>query len=121
MISFRIALKSKRYVLPFNEPARDLRILNKPLWLIQRDVLAPYTKQEIDINKVEDLPELRESCIVFRDNLFFDDNYIKLFIDQAQEKNCAVCRYQIHMKKTVIYIMLTSGITPKDLRKRLNH
>jgi len=90
MISFRIALKSKRYVLPFNEPARDLRILNKPLWLIQRDVLAPYTKQEIDINKVEDLPELRESCIVFRDNLFFDDNYIKLFIDQAQEKNCAV-------------------------------
>jgi carbonic anhydrase/acetyltransferase-like protein (isoleucine patch superfamily) len=90
MLDYRIVLKSKRNVFPFNEPARDLRILNKPLWLNQRDVLAPYTKQEIDINEDDNFPDISTSCLVFRDNLFFDDNYIKSFIDAAQKKNRAV-------------------------------
>jgi carbonic anhydrase/acetyltransferase-like protein (isoleucine patch superfamily) len=90
MLDYRIVLKSKRNVFPFNEPARDLRILNKPLWLIQRDVLAPYTKQEIDIYEDDKFPDISSSCLVFRDNLFFDDNYIKSFIDAAQKKNRAV-------------------------------
>jgi hypothetical protein len=43
----KIILQSKRSIVPFNEPARDLRVLNKPLWLNQRDVLAPYTTHEM--------------------------------------------------------------------------
>jgi carbonic anhydrase/acetyltransferase-like protein (isoleucine patch superfamily) len=90
MFEYRIILRSKRQVLPFNEPARDLRIQNKPLWLIQRDVLAPYTNQEIDISPGESIPVKNKSCIVFRDNLFFDETFIKSFIDLAKEMNCAV-------------------------------
>ncbi len=90
MLDFRIILRSNRHVLPFNEPARDLRILNKPLWLIQRDTLAPYTKQEIDIFPGDDIPVKEKSCVVFRDNLFFDDAFIKSFIEQATKLNCAV-------------------------------
>ncbi len=40
---FKIILQNRLAIAPFNEPARDLRIQNKPLWLLQRDVLAPYT------------------------------------------------------------------------------
>ncbi len=90
MLDFRIVLRSDRQVLPFNEPARDLRILNKPLWLIQRDALAPYTNQEIDISPGEKIPIENKSCVVFRDNLFFDETFIKSFIDLAKKKNCAV-------------------------------
>lgn len=90
MLDYRIVLRSNRQVLPFNEPARDLRILNKPLWLIQRDALAPYTNQEIDIFPGEKIPIENESCVVFRDNLFFDETFIKSFIDLAMGKNCAV-------------------------------
>jgi len=90
MVEYRIILRSKQQVQPFNEAARDLRIQNKPLWLIQRDVLAPYTKQEIDISPGEYIPVKKQSCIVFRDNLFFDEIFIKSFIELAQEMNCAV-------------------------------
>ncbi|MDX9851797.1 MAG: hypothetical protein RBT01_14905, partial [Anaerolineaceae bacterium] len=90
MVEYRIILRSKKQVQPFNEAARDLRIQNKPLWLIQRDVLAPYTKQEIDISPGDRIPIKNQSCIVFRDNLFFDEIFIKSFIELAQEMNCAV-------------------------------
>lgn len=90
MQDYRIVLRSDRQVLPFNEPARDLRILNKPLWLVQRDALAPYTNQEIDVSPGEKIPIENNSCIVFRDNLFFDETFIKSFIDLAKKKNCAV-------------------------------
>ncbi|MBW6472068.1 MAG: hypothetical protein K0B14_02990, partial [Anaerolineaceae bacterium] len=85
-----IVLRSDRQVLPFNEPARDLRILNKPLWLVQRDALAPYTNQEIDVSPGEKIPIDNKSCIVFRDNLFFDETFIQSFIELAKKKNCAV-------------------------------
>lgn len=90
MLDYRIVLRSNRQVLPFNEPARDLRILNKPLWLIQRDALAAYTNQEMDIYPGEKIPVENKSCVVFRDNLFFDETFVKSFIELAKEKNCAV-------------------------------
>ena len=37
----KVILPAPRYIPPFNEAARDLRIQNKPLWLNQRDLLAP--------------------------------------------------------------------------------
>ncbi|HSM25643.1 MAG TPA: DapH/DapD/GlmU-related protein [Anaerolineaceae bacterium] len=90
MVKYRIVLKTDRNVYPFNEQARDLRILNKPLWLIQRDVLAPYSDQEIDVGVNEEIPILDESCIVFKDNLFFDENFIRTFIELAKQKRTAI-------------------------------
>ena len=42
----RIILNEKSFIDPFNEPARELRIQNKPLWLWQRDLLVHYADEE---------------------------------------------------------------------------
>lgn len=83
----KIILKAPKLIHPFNEPARDLRIQNKPLWLIQRDVLAPYIDREYDVLKGDRLPQVSDPCLVYRDNLFFDDEYMRVFIDKARERN----------------------------------
>ncbi len=89
MLKYRIVLKSNKSVLPFNETARELRIQNKPLWLIQRDLLAPFTEHEIDFEDEEPLKDIKESCVVFKDNLFFDQNFIDTFIQLASKQESA--------------------------------
>lgn len=74
-----------RHVSPFNEPARDLRIMNKPLWLIQRDVLAPHTHRELELPEGAPLPETGEACLVYKDNLLFDEAFIQAFLSQAKQ------------------------------------
>jgi len=83
----KIILKAPKLIHPFNEPARDLRIQNKPLWLIHRDVLAPYTDHEYDLGVGETMPDLDGPCLAYRDNLFFDKTYIEAFIQKAKELN----------------------------------
>lgn len=82
----KIILQSTHIVQPFNETARDLRLLNKPLWLAQRDVLAPYTTRELELPAGMRMPQTHEPCLVYRDNLFFDDNYIEAFLNEAQKR-----------------------------------
>jgi acetyltransferase-like isoleucine patch superfamily enzyme len=79
-------LQDDRFIAPFNERARDLRVMNKPLWLNQRDVLAPYTSREIEVRPWDTLPESHEPCLVHRDNLYFDDAYIQAFLAEAQKR-----------------------------------
>jgi carbonic anhydrase/acetyltransferase-like protein (isoleucine patch superfamily) len=91
----RISLRDHRYLYPFNEYARDLRVQNKPLWLHHSDVLAPYTSGERQADDLEDIfsplfftsADEDKSCIVYRDNLFFDHFYINEFIKQARARN----------------------------------
>jgi carbonic anhydrase/acetyltransferase-like protein (isoleucine patch superfamily) len=88
---YKIILQAPKLIHPFNEPARDLRIQNKPLWLIQRDVLAPYIDHEYEVDTGDNLPEINEPCLVYRDNLFFDEVYIQNFLTAAM-KCKAPCR-----------------------------
>jgi hypothetical protein len=90
--------KMKRYVIedpqniaPFNQPARELNVLNKPLWLSQRDVLNPYCEGEIPVAALSDVPLAAEPMIVHRDNLFFDEAFIASFMEQAMLTGAA-CR-----------------------------
>jgi UDP-N-acetylglucosamine diphosphorylase / glucose-1-phosphate thymidylyltransferase / UDP-N-acetylgalactosamine diphosphorylase / glucosamine-1-phosphate N-acetyltransferase / galactosamine-1-phosphate N-acetyltransferase len=83
----KIILQAKRPILPFNEPARDLRIQNQPLWLLQRNALAPYITRELEIPSNARLPQIQEPMLVYRDNLFFDRHYIDEFIRLAVQKN----------------------------------
>jgi len=80
----KIILQDPRHISPFNERARDLRIQNKPLWLAQRDVLSPYTHREIELPVDSPFPDFSEECIVYRDNLFFDEAYFKAFLKEAR-------------------------------------
>jgi len=81
----KIILESPRYLAPFNERARDLRIQNKPLWLHQRDLLAPYTDREMELPANARLPQTSEPCLVYRDNLFFDAPYLEAFLAEARK------------------------------------
>jgi UDP-N-acetylglucosamine diphosphorylase / glucose-1-phosphate thymidylyltransferase / UDP-N-acetylgalactosamine diphosphorylase / glucosamine-1-phosphate N-acetyltransferase / galactosamine-1-phosphate N-acetyltransferase len=86
----KVILQAPRHIRPFNEPARDLRIQNKPLWLNQRDLLAPYVTREIELAPGAHLPISRDAMIVYRDNLFFDEHYITEFMERARKRNRAV-------------------------------
>jgi len=87
----KIILKSPHIITPFNERARDLRIQNQPLWLWQRNLLAPYVTQEIELEPGARLPTDRSAMIVYRDNLWFDEGYIRAFMSQAVRSKRA-CR-----------------------------
>ncbi len=94
----RISIRDPRYIYPFNDYARDLRILNKPLWLHHSDVLAPYVEGERQSDSFEKIFteeffkfESDRSCIVYRDNLFFDEYFLKEFMEKARARNRA-CR-----------------------------
>src|SRR5512133_487111 len=87
----KVILNAPRPISPFNEPARDLRIQNIPFWLNQRNILAPYTTREFELKPGQRFPQERDEMIVYRDNLFFDKEYITEFIDLARSKKRA-CR-----------------------------
>ncbi len=91
----KVILPAKRPIPPFNEPARDLRIQNVPLWLLQRNILAPYVNRELEVPANARLPLLREPMIVYRDNLFFDEFYMEEFIRQAKRRG-RPCRAAFH-------------------------
>ena len=52
----KIILNAPHIIKPFNERARDLRIQNQPLWLYQRNVLAPYVTLEAGTGCVHTAP-----------------------------------------------------------------
>ncbi len=88
----KVILLDKRKIPPFNEPARELSVLAKPLWLYQRDLLAPYTTEEIEVESIAEVGAERVETLVYRDNLFFDQPFIEEFISRARKsgKACQV-------------------------------
>jgi carbonic anhydrase/acetyltransferase-like protein (isoleucine patch superfamily) len=87
----KVILNAPHPITPFNEPARDLRIQNSPLWLHQRNALAPYTTREVELKPGQRLPQVRDEMVVYRDNLFFDAEYLNTFIALARRRKTA-CR-----------------------------
>ena len=86
----KIILHAPNQIAPFCEPARELRIQNSPLWLHQRNLLAPYVTRELELKPGDRMQPVREPAIVYRDNLFFDEFYIKAFMDEALKRKRAV-------------------------------
>jgi carbonic anhydrase/acetyltransferase-like protein (isoleucine patch superfamily) len=86
----KIIIRDRTKIPPFNEPARDLRVLNKPLWLHQRDVLAKHCTMEIEVNSFDEIT-VDDEVLVYRDNLFFDGPFIDAFITAARASGKA-CR-----------------------------
>jgi hypothetical protein len=87
----KFIIHDRRHIAPFNQPARELSVLNKPLWLSQRDALGDYCEQEIPVESLRDVPRDNEEMIVHRDNLYFDEAFIAAFIAQARKTGLA-CR-----------------------------
>src|SRR3990170_175587 len=86
----KIILQDGKEIQPFCEPARELRIQNTPLWLHQRNLLGPYVSRELELKEGERLPQVNEPCIIYRDNLFFDEHYLQAFMQGAFLRGKAV-------------------------------
>jgi len=87
----KIILRDRRNIFPFNEPARELRVLNKRLWLHQRDIFARYATEERELDSLAEVDSRRVETLVYRDNLFFDQFFLDEFIQRARESGKA-CR-----------------------------
>ncbi|MFZ5916725.1 MAG: multidrug transporter [Chloroflexota bacterium] len=80
----KVVILEETPIPPFNEPARELRVLNKPLWLHQRDVLARHCAQERQVSALSEVPpEWTGPMIVYRDNLYFGQRLIDEFVERA--------------------------------------
>jgi len=108
----KVIIRDRRKIPPFNEPARDLRILNKPLWLHQRDVLARYCTVEIEVESLNQVPSDPLETLVYRDSLFFDQPFIDAFISKARAlgKACRVAFSLDDKAITTHALPLQSGI-----------
>jgi len=109
----RAIIRDKRKLPPFNEPARDLRVLNKPLWLCQKDTLEPYCDSEIEVDVCEQTPDdSYGETLIYRDNLFFDQAFVDAFLSRARSLGKA-CRVAFSLDDKVITthaLPLQSGI-----------
>ncbi|MCC6800166.1 MAG: hypothetical protein IT325_08610, partial [Anaerolineae bacterium] len=86
----KFIIEDHHLIAPFNEPARDLSILNKPLKIhhadILDDVIGP-TAVDLPLSTVHDLPHVapgRDECVAYRDNLYFDIEFFSAFFEQAR-------------------------------------
>ena len=86
----KVILHAPNVIMPFCEPARELRLQNAPLWLWQRNLLAPYVTRELELKKGMPMPQVHEPTLAYRDNLFFDEPYIRTFIVEAKKRKRAV-------------------------------
>jgi carbonic anhydrase/acetyltransferase-like protein (isoleucine patch superfamily) len=88
----RVVIQDDRHIYPFNEPARELRMLNKPLKVHQRDVLVKYCDLVIEYKSFDQIPKSDPSeMLIHQDNLFFDQPFIDAFIAEARKRGRA-CR-----------------------------
>jgi carbonic anhydrase/acetyltransferase-like protein (isoleucine patch superfamily) len=90
----RIVLKEPDHIYPFNEPARELRVHNVPLWLWQRDVLSPYISEEREYAGWPEAQQIesedKSETLIHRDNLFFNAEYVEEFISRARSLGAPV-------------------------------
>lgn len=87
----KVIIQDRRKIAPFNEPARDLRVLNKPLWLYQRDILSRHCTSEIEVKSLDQVFLDDEEMLIYRDNLFFDSPFLDAFLTEARARG-KVCQ-----------------------------
>jgi carbonic anhydrase/acetyltransferase-like protein (isoleucine patch superfamily) len=91
-------IEDRRHVPPFNQPASDLTIGIKPLKIHHQDLFTEFFQQSTHLGRPllsrDDLPQVEGQAIVYRDNLWFDEEFFTHFMGEAQRLNQA-CRAAI--------------------------
>jgi carbonic anhydrase/acetyltransferase-like protein (isoleucine patch superfamily) len=86
----KFVIEDGHMISPFNEPARDLSIMNRPLKIHHADILDEVcgpTPAELPLLSVQDLARIAEpldEIVVYRDNLHFDREFFADFFEQAR-------------------------------------
>jgi carbonic anhydrase/acetyltransferase-like protein (isoleucine patch superfamily) len=113
----RMIIQEKTPIPPFGEPARELRILNKPLWLLQRDLLSRYCKGGQEIASLNEIPDQSdEELFIYKDNLFFNQLLVDTFLSRARAsgKACQIAFSNRDRAITAHALGLQSGIRPYE-------
>jgi carbonic anhydrase/acetyltransferase-like protein (isoleucine patch superfamily) len=113
----RVVFRDRTPIPPFGEPARDLRILNKPLWLLQRDLLARHCKGTIEIDSLDDVPaNTDEELLIVKDNLFFNNRLIDTFIEEARasKRSCQIAFAKNDKMIRAHALRLQEGVRERD-------
>lgn len=94
----RFIIEDHRNVLPFNEPASLLTIGVKPLKLHHEELFVRLFKGRagpgVSLRGREEIVYVQEEAIVYRDNLWFDEEFLSYFMQQARALGKA-CRAAI--------------------------
>jgi UDP-N-acetylglucosamine diphosphorylase / glucose-1-phosphate thymidylyltransferase / UDP-N-acetylgalactosamine diphosphorylase / glucosamine-1-phosphate N-acetyltransferase / galactosamine-1-phosphate N-acetyltransferase len=86
----KFIIEDDHLIAPFNEPARELSILNETLKLHHADVLDEVIgacPAELPLASIHDLPQVApegDEMVVYRDNLYFDLEFFAEFFEQAR-------------------------------------
>ncbi len=111
----KIILRDYHKIFPFNEPASQLRVLNKKLWLYQKDLFARYNVEEREVDSLVEIDSQKVETLVYRDNLFFDEFFLAEFIQRARDSGKA-CRVAFSLDDRAINAHaahLQRGIRPE--------
>jgi acetyltransferase-like isoleucine patch superfamily enzyme len=122
----KFIIQDERHIPPFNEPASELSFMGKQLKLHQEDLLHDFfgtsleTQVELPLLSLEDLKDRDYDgpCIVFRQSVYFDREYLQAFYRAAKklaaESGRAVqAAYAPNDSVFVTYVKpLTRGFTP---------
>ncbi len=83
----KIVIRKPTPIDPFNEPARALRVLNKPLWQWQQDLLAPYVDDQLMVDDPRNAPRDPVETLVHSENLWFDQSFLDAFLKEARTRH----------------------------------
>jgi UDP-N-acetylglucosamine diphosphorylase / glucose-1-phosphate thymidylyltransferase / UDP-N-acetylgalactosamine diphosphorylase / glucosamine-1-phosphate N-acetyltransferase / galactosamine-1-phosphate N-acetyltransferase len=91
---YKYIIEDPRHVAPFNEPASLLTVGTLPLKIHQENLFAEmFPKLELrpTLQNRDELNKVQGQAIVYRDNLWFDKDFLSYFMDKARKAGRA-CR-----------------------------
>lgn len=92
---YRYIIEDRNPVPPFNEPASLLTIGTQPLKLHQENLFSSYLGQDLELRGVftdnSELVTVEGEAVVYRDNLWFDREFLDYFMERARASGRA-CR-----------------------------
>ena len=95
MPMYRYIIEDSHPVPPFNQPASLLTIGLSPLKIQHEELFASYFGMGVELKGVfsrsDELPHVQGEALVYRDNLWFDQEFFTYFMKQARATRRA-CR-----------------------------
>lgn len=92
---YRYIIEDTRHVPPFNEPASQLTIGTEPLKIHHENMIARLFGTKVSLGPTlrgrDDLSQVKGEAIVYRDSLWFDQEFLEYFVAEARKTGKA-CR-----------------------------
>jgi carbonic anhydrase/acetyltransferase-like protein (isoleucine patch superfamily) len=92
-LMYRYYIEDENHVPPFNQPASELTIGDRPLKIHQEELFAGYAGEKLELKGVfkdsNQLIEVKGESVVYRNNLWFDEDFLAYFMQHAQKSKKA--------------------------------